>query len=93
MDQPTFSDLEYLGKKRKTRRELFLERMDGLIPWQNLEDRIRTFYPKAGNGRRPYPLAAMLRVHCVVSSFFTTSATPAWRTCSTSPTQSGGSWG
>ena len=65
MDQPTFSDLEYLGKKRKTRREIFLERMDGLIPWQILEDRIRSFYPKAGNGRRPYPLPAMLRVHCV----------------------------
>ena len=26
MDQPTFADLEYQGKKRKTRRELFLER-------------------------------------------------------------------
>ena len=24
MDQPTFADLEYQGKKRKTRRELFL---------------------------------------------------------------------
>ena len=65
MDQPTFADLEYQGKKRKTRRELFLERMDGLIPWQRLEDRIRPFYPEAGNGRRPYPLSVMLRVHCV----------------------------
>ncbi len=65
MDQPTFSDLEYQGKKRKTRRELFLERMDGLIPWPSLEDRIRPFYPKAGRGRHPYPLSAMLRVHCV----------------------------
>ena len=65
MDQPTFADLEYQGKKRKTRRELFLERMEGLIPWQSLEDRIRPFYPKAGNGRRPYPLSVMLRVHCV----------------------------
>ena len=65
MDQPTFADLEYEGKKRKTRRELFLERMDGLIPWQNLEERILPFYPKAGKGRRPYPLAVMLRVHCV----------------------------
>ena len=37
MDQPTFADLEYRGKKRRTRRELFLERMDGLIPWQKLE--------------------------------------------------------
>ena len=32
MDQPTFADLEYQGKKRKTRRVLFLEHMDGLIP-------------------------------------------------------------
>ena len=65
MDQPTFADLEYQGKKRKTRRELFLERMDGLIPWQLLEDRLRPFYPKAGRGRHPYPLSVMLRVHCV----------------------------
>ena len=65
MEQPTFADLEYEGKKRKTRREMFLERMDGLIPWEDLEDRIRPFYPKAGRGRRPYELSAMLRVHCV----------------------------
>ena len=65
MDQPTFSDLEYQGKKRKTRRELFLERMDGLVPWTNLKDRIRPFYPKAGRGRQPYPLSVMLRTHCV----------------------------
>ena len=65
MDQPTFADLEYQGKRRKTRRELFLERMDALIPWQRLEDRIRPVYPKAGRGRHPYPLSAMLRVHCV----------------------------
>ena len=64
-DQPTFADLEYRGKRRKTRRELFLERMDGLIPWQKLEERIWPVYPKPGKGRRPYPLAVMLRIHCV----------------------------
>ena len=48
MDQPTFADLEYQGKKRRTRRELFLERMDGLIPWQKLEERIRPIYAKPG---------------------------------------------
>ena len=63
--QPTFAELEFQGKKRKTRRELFLGRMDGLIPWQRLEDRIRPMYPKAGKGRRAYPLAVMLRIHCV----------------------------
>ena len=65
MRQPTFADLEYDGKKRKTRREKFLERMEGLIPWEELEERIRPFYPKAGRGRRPYELSTMLRIHCV----------------------------
>ena len=65
MSQPTFGDLEYESKRRKTRREIFLERMDGLIPWSLLEERIRPCYPKAGRGRRPYELSAMLRIHCV----------------------------
>jgi IS5 family transposase len=66
MEQKTFADLEYENKKRKTRREKFLERMDGLIPWKRLEKRIRRHYPKGvGKGRRPYPLSVMLRIHCV----------------------------
>ena len=65
MEQPTFADLDYEIKKRRTRREIFLERMDGLIPWEELEERIRPHYPKAGRGRRPYELSAMLRIHCV----------------------------
>ena len=65
MEQTTFAELEYDLKKRRTRREKFLEKMDGLIPWERLEARIEPFYPKAGRGRRPYPLSAMLRVHCV----------------------------
>ncbi len=65
MDQLTFAELEHASKKRRTRREVFLEKMDGLIPWERLEARIEPFYPKVGRGRRPYPLAAMLRVHCV----------------------------
>ena len=63
--QMTFAELEYDSKKRRTRREIFLEKMEGLIPWQQLEDRIEPFYAKAGRGRRPYPLGVMLRVHCV----------------------------
>ena len=65
MEQPTFADVDYESKKRKTRREKFLERMDGLIPWERLEGRIRPFYPTAGRGRHPYTLSAMLRVHYV----------------------------
>ena len=52
-------------KRRRTRREEFLQRMDSLIPWQRLERRIRPHYFRAERGRRPYPLAVMLRVHIV----------------------------
>jgi IS5 family transposase len=37
MSQLTFAEAEYDNKKRKTRREIFLERMEGLIPWKKLE--------------------------------------------------------
>ena len=63
MRQPTFGELEYESKKRKTRREIFLQGMGGLIPWGLLEELIRPYYPKAGRGRRPYELSAMLRVN------------------------------
>ena len=65
MDQITFSEAEYQTKKRKTRREIFLERMDKLIPWKQLEKKVGRYYPKGQNGRPPYPLSAMLRVHCM----------------------------
>ena len=39
--------------------------MDGLIPWQQLEETHQPGLSQAGRGRRPYPLAVMLRVHCV----------------------------
>ena len=39
--------------------------MEGLIPWERLEGLIRSHYPRAGRGRRPYELSALLRIHCV----------------------------
>lgn len=65
MTQLTFSEAEFHHKKRKTRREKFLEKMDKLIPWKPLEKKVRQHYPSNGNGRRPYPLSVMLRIHCM----------------------------
>ena len=67
MSQRTFAEAEYENKKRKTRRELFLERMEALIPWKGLEKKVARYYAKAGpqGGRPAYPLPAMLRVHCL----------------------------
>ena len=65
MSQLTFSDAEHDLKRRKTRREMFLEQMELLIPWKRLESKIQPFYPKNGRGRQPYPLSTMLRIHCM----------------------------
>jgi IS5 family transposase len=63
MTQLTFSDAEYAGKRKQTRREVFLDEMDKVVPWEALLALIEPHYPKAGRGRRPYPLATMLRIH------------------------------
>ncbi|MFQ1617402.1 IS5 family transposase [Aeromonas veronii] len=61
----TFADSEFNSKRRQTRKEIFLSRMEQILPWQNMVEVIEPFYPKAGNGRRPYPLETMLRIHCM----------------------------
>lgn len=63
--QFTFADSEFSQKCRKTRKDIFLERMDNLIPWKRQEKIITPHYPKAGKSRQPYPLYSMLRIHCM----------------------------
>ena len=65
MSQLTFAEAEFEHKKHTTRREIFLQRMDKLIPWSRLEKKLAKHYPKGETGRPPYPLAVMLRVHCL----------------------------
>jgi IS5 family transposase len=69
MSQVSFSDAEYAGKRKKTRREVFLEGMELVVPWKALLKLIEPRYPTAGRGRRPYPLASMLRVHLMQNWF------------------------
>lgn len=63
MSQLSFSDAEFTGKRKQTRREVFLAEMDAVIPWARLTALIEPVYPKVGNGRRPYGLETMLRIH------------------------------
>ncbi len=72
MSQISFADAEYAGKRKKTRREVFLEEMELVVPWNGLLKLIEPHYPVAGRGRRPYPLETMLRVH-LMQNFFTLS--------------------
>ena len=61
--QPSFSQAEFAGKKKITRREKFLARMEGLIPWAKLLAVIEPHYPKGERGRPPVGLERMLRVY------------------------------
>ena len=69
MSQLTFGDAEYLGKRKRTRRAIFLGEMEQVIPWDALLALIEPVYPKAGRGRPPYLLATMLRVHLMQNWF------------------------
>jgi IS5 family transposase len=59
----SFASIAYENKKKKTRREQFLEEMDKVIPWAELVQVIEKYYPKAGNGRQPMPMERMLRIY------------------------------
>lgn len=63
MKNMTFASLAYENKKKKTRREKFLEEMERVIPWKELIPVIQSHYPKAGNGRQPMPIERMLRIY------------------------------
>ena len=63
MQRASFASLVYENKKKKTRREKFLEEMNQAIPWEELLQVVREHYPKAGNGRQPMLLERMLRIY------------------------------
>jgi transposase, IS5 family len=48
---------------KKTRRAMFLEEMEQVVPWAKLCVLIEPHYPKPGNGRRPKELEQMLRIY------------------------------
>jgi IS5 family transposase len=48
---------------KKTRRAMFLEEMEQVVPWGKLCALIEPHYPKPGKGRRPKELEQMLRIY------------------------------
>ncbi|WP_445367692.1 IS5 family transposase [Methylomonas sp. BW4-1] len=62
--QLSFADAEYANKGKITRREKFLDQLEGLLPWAVMLAVIAPHYaPGNGRGRKPFPLVAMLHVH------------------------------
>jgi IS5 family transposase len=48
---------------KKTRRTLFLEAMEQVVPWAELCALVEPVYAKAGNGRPPVGAERMLRIY------------------------------
>ena len=65
--QLSFATLDYVGKKKRTKRDVFLAEMAAAVPWSVLEAVIAPHYPKEGpqGGRRAFPIAVMLRIYCL----------------------------
>jgi transposase, IS5 family len=66
MSQRSFASAEYAMKKKRTRREKFLDEMERIVPWARLIGVIEPLYPKSGRvGRPPIGVPKMLRTYCL----------------------------
>lgn len=57
---------------KRTRKQVFLKEMEQVVPWAALVQRIAPYYPEGRNGRPPFSLETMLRVH-FMQQWFTLS--------------------
>ena len=64
MRQQSFAADDFEKYRKKTRKEVFLEEMDQIIPWKALSKVIKPYYPNPKSaGRRPIGIERMLRIH------------------------------
>jgi IS5 family transposase len=48
---------------KKTRRALFMDEMEQVVPWAELGGLTEPYYPRAGNGRQPVGVERILRIY------------------------------
>ncbi len=56
-------------RKKKTKREAFLESMNEMIPWKKWVDIIESYYSKGKQGRPPKGIEKMLRMYLLQNWF------------------------
>lgn len=57
------SDLGLDLSNRRTRKQVFLDEMELVVPWQEFLALIVPHAPVKATGRKPFPIEAMLRIH------------------------------
>lgn len=65
----SFADLEYAGRKRKTKRDDFLGLMDDIIPWEEWVAIVKPFYFDNKVGRPARGIETMLRMYLLQAWF------------------------
>ena len=61
--QTNFTDVEYSNRKRKTKREEFLECMDEITPWDEVVAMIEPYYYHNQRGRKARGIETMFRMY------------------------------
>ena len=64
--------LEFSSKRKKTRKEIFFEKMEKYVPLDAWCEIVRPYYYVKGNGREPIELEIMLKMY-LVSNWFSLS--------------------
>ena len=57
------SELGLNLSSKRTRKRVFLDEMERVVPWRDLIALIEPHYPKGKTGRPPFAIAIMLRIH------------------------------
>ena len=68
-NQQSYTDLEYSMRKRKTKRDEFLETMDAITPWDEIVAMIEPYYYKNHLGRRARGIEVMFRMYLLATWF------------------------
>lgn len=64
-----FTDIEYSLRKETGRRAELLEKLDALLPWEEMEAKIIPIYPEGKRGRPVKPVGVMLRIFILQEVF------------------------
>ena len=62
-EQMSFASANFDRYAKMTKRAKFLDEMDRILPWPQLCDVVRPWYPTGEGGRTPIDLERMLRIH------------------------------
>lgn len=67
--QQNFTDIEYSCRKKETRRDKFLNKMDKMVPWADWIAMIEPFYPSGRRGRPTRGIEIILRMYMLQNWF------------------------